>query len=257
MSKKQIIKLICLNLGIIAANIVLFSQGLVGLTLGGDALLTALGVTEIVMSLVGFGYGNYTLLFKEPSQPSVLLFKAGELTETKDYVAALEERRDKKIFEPEINSAVEQIYRMQDKDKALDSILAQYFSPQEMTYTRFQTIITSVQEIFYNNVKKMLNRMIIFDYKDYLKVLEKLNKSPVVDGVKVSSKSVGAQLKIYNEHIYYVRALVEMNEGILVKMDSLLLEISKLDDLDREGLEHIAAIQEFNELIEQTKFYKN
>ena len=255
MSKKNIIKLILLNLGIVALNVVLFSQGLVGLTIGGDALLTAIGVTTIVMSLIGFGYGTYSLLFKQP-QENVLLFKAGELAETKDYVAALEERRDKKIFEPEINSAVEQIYRMQDKDKALDSILAQFFSPQEMTYTRFQTIINSVQEIFYNNIKKMINRMIIFDYKDYMKVLQKLNNSPMVDGVKVSSKSVGAQLKIYNEHIYYVRELVEMNEGILVKMDSLLLEISKLDDLDTKGLENIAAVQEFNELIAQTKFYK-
>ena len=256
MSKKQIIKLICLNVGIALLNVILFSRGLVGLTLGGDALLTALGVTAIVMSVIGFGYGNYTLLFKEPEQ-NVLLFKGGELSETKDYVAALEERRDKKIFEPEINNAIEQVYRMQDKDRALDSILGQYFSPQEMTYTKFQSVIISVKELFYNNIKKMLNRIIIFDYKDYLKVLEKLKNSPIVDGVKVSSKAVGAQLKIYNEHIYYVRDLIEMNESILVKLDSLLLELSKLDDLDRDGLEKIAAIQEINDLISQTKFYKN
>lgn len=146
---------------------------------------------------------------------------------------------------------------MQDKDKALDSILAQYFSPQEMTYTKFQTVIDSVQALFYNNLKKMINRMIIFDYKDYTKLINKLKNAPASDGITVASKSTGAQLKIYNEHIDYVKGLVEMNESILVKLDSLLLEISKLDDIDEAGLEELTAIQEINDLISQTKYYKN
>lgn len=48
-----------------------------------------------------------------------------------------------------------------------------------------------------------------------------------------------------------------MNESILVKLDSLLLEISKLDDIDEAGLEELTAIQEINDLISQTKYYKN
>lgn len=254
MPKKQIIKLICLNLGIALINIILFSRGLAGLTFGVNTIMTAFAVTEIVMSVIAFFYGNYTLLFKSPE---IQLYKGAELSESKDYINALDEMREKKIFDPEISTAIEQLYRLKDKDKALDSILAQFFSPQEMTFTRFQTVIDSVQALFYNNVKKMLNRMIIFDYKDYTKLMEKINNSQTIDGVKVTSRSSGAQLKIYNEHIEYVRGLVDMNESILVKLDSLLLEISKLDDLDASGLEELAAIQEINELIAQTKLYKN
>lgn len=254
MSKKQIIKLICLNLGIALLNVILFSRGFVGLTIGGNTVLTAFAVTEIVMSVIAFFYGNYTILFKEPE---IQLYKGAELTDCKDYIEALEERREKKVFESEISDAVEQIYRLQDKDKALDSILAQYFSPQEMTFTRFQTVIDSVQTLFYNNVKKMINRMIIFDYKDYIKLMDKLRNSQTIDGITVASKSSSTQLKIYNEHIDYVRGLVDMNESILVKLDGLLLEISKLDDIDEAGLEELSAIQEINELITQTKYYKN
>ena len=58
MSKKQIIKLLCLNLGIALLNVILFSAGFVGLNFSGDALTTALGVTVIVMSIVTFFYGN-------------------------------------------------------------------------------------------------------------------------------------------------------------------------------------------------------
>ena len=96
MSKKQIIKLICLNLGIALLNVILFSRGLVGLTIGKDALMSAFAVTEIVMSIIAFGYGNYSLLFKEAE---VKLLKGGELTDPRDYIEALEQRRSKKVFD--------------------------------------------------------------------------------------------------------------------------------------------------------------
>ena len=63
-------------------------------------------------------------------------------------------------------------------------------------------------------------------------------------------------MQIYQEHIEYVRGLVSMNEDILIKLDGLLLEISKLDDLDEQGLENMAAVREINDLIAQTKYYK-
>ena len=246
-----------LNLGIALLNVVMFSKGLVGLSFAGGAFSAALAATTIVMSLIGFGYGNYTLLFSEPEAQPVKLFKNSELTGPREYIEALEKARGRDVFDTEIETAVEQIYRMEDKDKALDSILEQFFVPQEMTFTRFQNAIDSVKLLFYNNVKKMLNRMMIFDYKDYKKLMTKISNSRTVGGVGVSSKSVGDQLKIYNEHISYVKGLVEMNENVLVKLDGLLLEISKLDDLNEEELEHIAAIQEINDLIAQTRYYKN
>ena len=99
--------------------------------------------------------------------------------------------------------------------------------------------------------------MTIFDYKDYKKLVQKMHNSRNINGVGVNSKAVGDQLRIYNEHISNVNGLVEMNENILVKLDKLLLEISKLDDLDEQGLENIAAVQEINDLIAQTKYYKS
>ena len=47
-----------------------------------------------------------------------------------------------------------------------------------------------------------------------------------------------------------------MNEDILLKLDGLILEISKLDDIDSGTLEELPAIQEINSLIEHTKYYK-
>ena len=256
MSKKQIIKLICLNLALALVNVVLFSRGLVGLTFDGNALVTALAITEIVMSVLIFGYGNYKILFEEPE---VKLLKGSDLTETKDYIEALDERHGKKVFDPLIDAAIDQVFRLNDKDKALDSILMQYFTPTEMTFIKFQGVIDSVQSLFYNNIKKMINRIIIFDDKDYVRTVEKMSKIrdlPTLNDPMSPSSQAGKQLQIYNEHIRYVKNLIDDNESILVKMDSLLLEISKLDDLSSQGLENMDAIREINELIEQTKFYK-
>ncbi len=253
---KNFFKILLLNLGIALLNVILFSKGLVGLTFTGGAVTTALAVTAVVMSLIAFGYGNYTLLFSEPKTQSVKFLKGTEFSTSKEYIDALSDAKGKNVFDECIDNAIEQVYRMDDKDKALDSILEQFFEPQEITFTRFQNAIDSVKAIFFNNIKKMINRMMIFDYKDYKKLVQKIHYSRNVNGVGVNSKAVGDQLKIYNEHISYVYGLVEMNENVLTKLDKLLLEISKLDDLDEQGLENIAAIQEINDLIAQTKYYK-
>ena len=250
--KNRALKIICLNLGIALLNIVMFSKGLVGLAFTGGALSAALAGTVIVMSLVAFFYGNYVLLFSERKDPPVILLKGSELSKPEEYIASLREKRGRGVFDEEIDTAVEQINRMEDKDRALDSILEQFFTPHEITFTRFQNAINSVQAIFFNNVKKMINRMIIFDYKDYEKLQEKVRMS----GYSTVSKTVDTQMSIYSEHITYVRSMVSMNEEILIKLDGLLLEISKLDDLDEAGLENMAAVQEINDLIKQTKYYK-
>lgn len=255
--KSRALKLLVLNLVIVLLNVILFSKGIVGLSFSGGALSAAFAATDIVMSIIAFFYGNYVLLFHEPSEPepAVQFLKGNELSKPQEYIDALEEKRkDNPSFDEEITTAEEQISRMQEKDRALESILGQFFVPQEITFTRFRSAVNSVQAIFYNNVKKMINRMVIFDNRDYSKLSEKLSRQNE-GGVSIP-RSADAQMKIYSEHIEYVRELVNMNEDILVKLDGLLLEISKLDDLDEKGLENIAAIQEINDLIDQTKYYK-
>lgn len=252
--KNRAFKIICLNIGIALLNIIMFSKGLVGLSFAGGALMAALSATVIAVSLMAFFYGNYTLLFSETPQPMIQLLKGNELSQPKDYIESLESKKGNGVFDEEITVAIEQILRMEGKDRALDSILEQYFTPQEMTFTRFQNAINSVQALFYNNIKKMINRLIIFDYKDYKKLTEKVKNSQFNTGV--ISRSIDTQMKIYQEHIEYVNGQIAMNEDILIKLDGLLLEISKLDDIDEKGLENIAAVQEINDLIEQTKYYK-
>ena len=62
MDREKLIKLLGLNSGIAAANIITFSPGLIGLELGVSALATAVGITIIFLSGATLIYGNYKLL---------------------------------------------------------------------------------------------------------------------------------------------------------------------------------------------------
>src|SRR5690606_21417992 len=63
MDKDILIRLLSLNLGIAAANIVVFSPGLLDVDIfGAGALEAAFGIAFLVLSGSGLVYGNYELL---------------------------------------------------------------------------------------------------------------------------------------------------------------------------------------------------
>ena len=95
---KNFFKILLLNLGIALLNVILFSKGLVGLTFTGGAVTTALAVTAVVMSLIAFGYGNYTLLFSEPKTQSVKFLKGTEFSTSKEYIDALSDAKGKNEY---------------------------------------------------------------------------------------------------------------------------------------------------------------
>lgn len=95
--KHRALKIVCLNLGIVLLNVILFSPSLVGLNFVGEAFKIAMAVTVIVMSLIAFCYGNYVLLFQEkPAEEPMLHFlKGNEFTKPEDYAEALKAKKAK------------------------------------------------------------------------------------------------------------------------------------------------------------------
>lgn len=254
MKKKQCIHLIALTLGIAVADVILFSEALVGLSFtGGNILETALAFTAAAMNLIVGGVGYYSILFK-PAAPK-RLYKKNDLAESKDYITALNKQREKEIFESYINRGIEQVNRFQDKSEALTTLLLQSFTPEEMSFKHFNNVVGSIKQLFFGNLKKAINRMIIFDNDDFNKTSNIL----LSDNIRDLSDRQRMQTKVdmYNEHIAFVDNMLDNNDDILVKMDKLLLELSKLDGLeDYEDFNNLAAVQEINSLISQVKYYR-
>ena len=128
MDRKKRIKLLSLNLGIAAANIITFSPGLIGLELvGASALATAFGSTIIFLSGAGLIYGNYKLLTEKVIPPN-------KNSTVDDYIEALNMHRGLKTFEVTVDLLIDQIERLQKKNKTIQDIILQIFSASEISY---------------------------------------------------------------------------------------------------------------------------
>ena len=246
MEREKWVRLLSLNLGIAAANIIVFSPGLIGLELGASALAAASGSTIIFLSGAGLFYGNYKLL-SEPEK-SIPISK---ISTAEGYIEALNDQRELKTFEKSIELLLDQIERLQKKNKTIREILLQIFSASEIAYKKFDAVIAEVEKIFFMNIRSVLNKLNAFDEDDYNFVRSRQEAGAF------SEQFMEEKLKVYYEYIKFVNAATEDNEQILLKLDKLLLEISGLNSIESGELEQMAGMIEIDNLIKQAKYYKN
>ena len=240
-------KLLGLNLGIAATNIIVFSPAFIGLTLFGvSEFQTALGITVLFLSGAGLTYGNYRLL----SVPETLPPKNKIMT-VEDYVEALNVHRGLKTFGKTVEILLDQIGRLQKKNKTIREILLQIFCASEMSYQKFDVVITEVEKIFFMNIRSILNKLNAFDEEDY--EIVRTNH----DAGAFSQQFMEDKFKVYYEYIAFVNAAAEDNEQILLKLDKLLLEISGLNCIESGQLEQMPGMVEIDNLIKNAKYYKN
>lgn len=245
MDRKKRIKLLSLNLGIAAANIITFSPGLIGLELvGASALATAFGSTIIFLSGAGLIYGNYKLLTEK-------VIPTNKNSTVDDYIEALNMHRGLKTFEVTVDLLIDQIERLQKKNKTIQDIILQIFSASEISYQKFDAVIAEVQKIFFMNIRSILNKLNAFDEEDYNFIRKKYEAGAI------SQKFMEEKFKVYDEYIKFVKAATEDNEQILLKLDKLLLEISGLNSIESGQLELMPGMIEIDNLIKQAKYYKN
>ncbi len=235
-----------LNLGIAAANIAVFSSGLLAVDLFGSALEKAFGSAFLVLSGSGLVYGNYKLL-SEPEKAIPI----GAKSTKEDYVEALNEHRGLETFERNIDLLLDQIERLQKKNKTIRDILLQIFNASEISYQKFDAVIAEVENIFFKNIRSIINKLNAFDEEDYNFIKKQRNAGAF------SEEIMQEKFKVYNEYIRFVKEATEDNEQILLKLDKLLLEISGLNCIESGELEQMAGMIEIDNLIKQAKYYKN
>lgn len=228
-SKKQLIRGGVLNGVIVVVNVLLLSGGFFNLLGQESIVLKAIGIAVIVMSILFFLYGNYCIFVKDKP---IKLYKSEELKTPDDYIDALEEIEHQKVFRSQINTCIKQVEGMKKKSQLLETVLLQYFTPGEMTYGRFQNVIDETATIFFDHVKRFTNRVAIYD-PDF------------EQSGGISSKEITS----------YLEDTLRKNNFLLKKLDDLILEVSKLDDIDVDSFEELPAIHEIDRLIEETKYY--
>jgi hypothetical protein len=242
MDKEKEIKLLGLNLSIAAADIIVLPEVIFVDT----ALAKAFSCAFIFLSGAGLIWGNYRLL-ANPKRAT----QANRVMTAEDYVEELNSHRNLKTFEKTVDLMLDQIERLQNKNKIIRDILLQIFSASEMSYKKFDGVISEVEKIFFMNIRSILNKMNAFDEDDYNFIRTKRESGDFSEQFMVE------KIEVYNKYITFIKAATEDNEEILLKLDKLLLELSGLNSVESGQLEKMPGMIEIDNLIKQTGVYKN
>ena len=249
MAKDRLIKMVAFNVALSLANVMLFSRAFLGIDFSAqNALETALGAMAIVMSVSLFGYVNYRLLLPPP-KPALPLLTDDRLS-TLDGCAdalALYVKNNVDTFAADLKTAIRQIERMKKKKQTIHDILLERFSDTEMSYAKFEGAVAGVENIMLLNTKSLLHRVMAFDEEEYEDAL-----GSGAGGGRLAEK----RRAILREYTSFVSRSVEDNEEILLRLDELILEVSKLGDLHDGAVDNLPAMREIDALIGDTKWYK-
>ncbi|ALC90575.1 hypothetical protein AM500_12850 [Bacillus sp. FJAT-18017] len=242
----RMLKLILLIFGVTLANVILLSPGFLGVKIvGGSALETSFGLTAMLVSLIVILYGIYEVLFKK--LPAIHL---NELKTNEDYVKALQLYQDIKVLREDILFALSQEMRLKKKKGGLLTLLNERFDKTELSYQKFTNVVSEVEKLFYMNIRNILNKVSTFDETEYESIIRKNTN-------RFSKEILQEKKELYNEYLSFVKNALNINEEILLDIDKLVLEISRLNTIDIDDIDNMAAMQEMDALIKQTKLYKN
>jgi len=238
----KILKIAGLNIGIVGLNIALLSKGLVNIFNAGD-FGKAIGFTAVIMSVIVFFYGNYKLISQKPKP-----VKLSESKSPEEYIRALQQVNGKKTFDNDIAVIIDQIQRLSKKKEKIRYVLKQKFNVIDKVYERFDSSISDVEYVFFENIKSIVNKIDAFDEDEYGRISKGAQRS-------IDRKFIETKISIFNEYISFVKNAVEDNEEIILKLDALLLEISKIDSIEEGQIENMSEIKGLDELIKKSRNY--
>ena len=241
---KKIGTMIAINLGIVVAAVVLYSPGMLCLRITDENIFRA-GTSVIAMLLLVsiFLFTNIRLL-KGPPKKLILPEDEIDIEKAK---TILKGYGNSKYFKDIASTASKQADRIQKCHSRLSEILEQKFSKGTMSWDKFYSVVMSAEDSATRNMVAMANRLQLFDEKE-LETLEDYQDDDIPDDVQED------QIRLYEKNYDEIRSLISLNEKILLKLNSLAMEISVSADesnLSRnDGL-----IEEIEDLIDQTKYY--
>ena len=244
MGSKKKRQLIILNTALVLGNIFLFSGVFLGLSLfTGSVLSKSAAWTAVLMSVIVFFKGNSSILKIKETR-----FLTQDIRSLDDCVPVFKEAiHNGDVFDENILKNIDQIKRFKRKYDTIKDILLQKFSADEMSFQKFSGVLQDVEKVVYMSMRSILNKISAFDVEEY----EKLEHQKIQDDEFLQEK-----LSIYNEYITFVNTATKTNEEVILKLDKMLLEISRYNSLEDGDIKKLPAIIEIDELIKNANLYK-
>lgn len=242
---KKYIKLIAANLCIAAAAVILYSPGLLCLRITDYSIFRA-GMSVIgLLALISAFFTVNIRFLKKPQQRPVLTENILDLEQTKDILRNYGENRHLKSMAA---TACEQVDRILRSRERLSGILEQKFVKGTMSWDKFNGLVLAAENSAMKNVVAMANRMQLFDEKEYTK-LQHYREDNIPDDIQEE------QLRLYQKNFEDMKALIGLNEKILLKLNSLAMEVSSSSS-EKEAGQNESLLKEIEKLIDETKYYQ-
>ena len=244
MDSKKRWQFIILNSAIILINIALFSNALLGLSLvAGTVASVSLAWIAVAFSAAAFFKGN-SLIMKTKE----IRFLTQNINTLSDCIPVFKEAvNNGDVFDDNIHDNIEQIRRFTRKYDTIKDMLLQKFSAEEMSFQKFNDVLKEVEKVIYMNMRSILNKIAAFDIAEYGAL--QYNE---FQGDELTQEKIN----IYNEYIDFVSGATKTNEEIILKLDKMLLEISRYNSLEGGDVNKLPAIIEMDELIKHAGLYK-
>ncbi len=196
MNNKVFLRLLIITIVLAFVDIMLFSPGIYGLSFAVQPILFCVMIALNALVLAG------EILYLGFSNTAKYGYDLDKLKDVNDYKQALDSCYSKNSpFAKEIKQAIDQVVSVDKKNRVLTEILTQN---NKEHYTALTDLGEQATSFLVNNVRKMLNRMAIYD------------------------ADMGENL--LGEHKAYIDKLIVSNDNILTEFNKLLTEVSQLDD---------------------------
>jgi hypothetical protein len=245
MDKRKLGKVLATTVGGIAALVILFSPGFVGLGLGGDAIHTSISIAAGITVPLAIGLFDKQIL--ESDDPSKRLLDDGE-SDWSDVVGEFRglahgNSRLAKLA----SAAIDQEERLARTQDGYEKLIEHRFGKGTMSYDKFMAAVLAVRDSVKKNLVNVYNRMILFDEEDYASLQGHRSQNDEIDDDVQKRK-----LDMYVESLDTMKKILSDNENMLVSLDEFMMKISDADVDEKAAQERS---EEIASLAEQLKYY--
>ena len=239
---KKILKLLVLNIGIVICAVVTYSDGLLGLRPSDPSILKAGFSILIGIALAaGLVFGNLRLL-REPKTVE------REALETPAQIEALLKSFTQSAYIGDLaRTAVDQLRRLETSTRRTTAAIRTKFQRGSVSEQHYQGVIDAAEATAIENFRNMALRMQMFDDAEYRR-LKNYRDDTIPDEIQRE------QLALYDKNMQFIRSSIAVNENLILKKDTLTLEISDSSARNENDADELLA--EIGRLTTELKYYK-
>lgn len=238
-------KWILLAFGIVEAIIavVCFSRGLLDLwNTNGNAIKILIPIGILIVLIAGYILVSIWYL-REPKQ---VMMDENESHSYSELQNVLRNYTNGKYFGKIAKTVMEQLERLNTSCERTKEAITKRFDKASLSYEKYYSIVDVAEKTANQNVVAMTNRMKFFDEEEYAR-LENYRNDNIPDDIQEK------QIALYKENQAKIEGAIAVNENLILKMDTLSMELAKISNSSEADME--AMLGEIEELTKEVKYY--